>query len=99
MKIISRAAAPTELRLRGVVCGIFVAKKIAPPITRRGEEWQVRKLEDQLRPQLEFSRIEGRSVLAKVPVANVVAEAAVLTAASELRVVPRIESVSPEFES
>ena len=57
------------------------------------------RLEDQLRSELEFARIKGRSVLAKVPGPKIVAEAAVLTAASELRVVPRVESVSPELEA
>src|SRR5579884_3436986 len=57
------------------------------------------ELEDQLRSQLEFARIEGRSVLAKVARSKVIAEATVLTAASELRVVPRVESVSPELEA
>ena len=59
----------------------------------------MRKLEDQLRSQLEFARIESRCDLAKVPRPKVVAEAAVLTAASELRVVPRIEGVGTELEA
>ncbi len=47
---------------------------------------------------MEFARIEGRCDLAKVPGSKVVAEAAVLIAATKLRVVPRIESVSPELK-
>ena len=56
-------------------------------------------LEDQLRPELEDTRIEGVGYLELIPSTEVVAESTILARTSELGVVPGIKALSPELES
>src|SRR5438270_9088111 len=87
---------PADSLYRGASC----VRKQKPRSLGSGAARVVKSwLEDQLRSQLEFTGIEGRSYLTKLARRKIVAEATVLPPASELRVVPRVEGISAELEA